>query len=74
MDIDEPLSKEWIVGQNNSDLTRSMATTISHFSKTGFPTNKKLQTINNGYGVDHYQTTAKPTLTNKELIDITINE
>lgn len=51
MEVDEPLSKEWIVGQNNSDLTKSMATTISQFSKTGFPTNSMIKTINNGYGL-----------------------
>lgn len=41
MDLPEPLSKEWVIGQPPAvDLQKSMSSTVSQFSKTGFPTNK----------------------------------
>lgn len=50
MDLDEPLTKEWIVSNSNGQIADNKSyATMSQFSKTGFTTNKQLKTLNNEY-------------------------
>jgi hypothetical protein len=51
MELSEPIEKEWIVGHSSTqvEMTKSMSSTANQFSKTGFPSNKQLKTLNNEY-------------------------